>query len=617
MKRIFYTRDILVIALLQILWVCHSPGQNFFFSLGNRDALENKADVPVFPWFPDGHISVLAEPDQDEYVMYWSEFENYRTHGEFPYPEYQHTLSPGEPVFGGVLGIESWDNGGSWLMSVYRQDNDNHLGFYHAEDHWVVATNPEGIAWKSIARTTSNDNGITWSPGEQIITSAAAKPVNPTWGGTGDNCVIWDPNNNRWLCYYQEHWLMMAVSYDLEGKPGTWFKYFNGEFNQPGLGGNNSPIPGLQSVPGGNPSVHYNSYLEKFVMVWHSWVSTSIYISTSPNGTDWEQPTLLEPKAGAGRRAWYPTIIGQSDTEAGRVARLYYADIAPNFASRDFVSKALVFDKETEYLPQTGWQHQRIGEVPVLGLLDSTTEEKLRIVAFDGVMDNRENIAYYYKNKAGSFTVSGMFHLDNEFNEGSVGLSVRSGLNAGDAMAAIVLGKGRISFHSRESAGNLQVNEGESIEWTSDTVWLQIEKSSGALTCRYATNGMDWIEIGSIPFGYGPSKTGLFATGSPALGTIAYIESLEEADIPTSVDDPIEDGHGSVYSNPSANQVFITHPENYTQFSIYDLTGKLQLSGLMEGSYVDVKQLNPGLYILRLQGHKNANSVVGKLVIKR
>jgi hypothetical protein len=616
MRKIFYFRVAVIPVLVQILLVSVALGQDFTYSLGTRDALKNEANVPVFRWFPDGHISVLTEPDTDKHIMYWSEYENYRTIGDFPFPEYQYTLSPGASVFGGRRGIERWDNGGSWLMSVFRQEGDNLIGFYHAEDHWVRATNPEGIAWKSIARTTSSDNGVSWSEGAQIITSPRTKPENPTWGGAGDNCVIWDHKNNRWLCYYQEHWLMMAVSYDVEGKPGTWYKYYNGEFNQPGLGGESSAIPGLKSVPGGNPSVHYNSYLDRFVMVWHSWVSTSIYISTSTDGIVWEDPRLLEPDSGA-RRAWYPTIIGESDTKAGKIARLYYADIAAGFTSRDFVSKALVFDKEEEYQPQTAWQHQRIGEVPILGLMDIANDDKLRIVAFNGSIDNTENIEYYYKNKEGAYVVSGKFQLDELYNEGSVGLSVRSGLNVRDAMAAIVLGNDRITFHSREKAGELNVNEGTSIEWTSDIAWLQIEKSSGNLTCRYSATGEEWTDIGSIPFGYGPSKPGLFSTGSPDLVTVAYVENLEERELVTSTQDPLKDHDESGFSNPSGDQVFITNPEYYTHFSIYDVNGKLQLSGSIDSNYVDVQRLRPGLYVLSLYGQKKERPVVGKLVIVR
>ena len=606
-------RQIALLILVQIVVVSLSRGQDFSYSLGTRDVLANKAQVPIYPWFPDGHIAVVAEPNQAEYHMYWSGHESYRTLGAYPFPEFQHTLFPEEPVFGGRLNTERWDNGGSWLMSIFRQEEDTLVGFYHAEDHWVVATNPSGVAWKSIARTTSSDNGFSWSEGVQIITSSATKPASPTWGGAGDNCVIWDHLNNRWLCYYQEHWLMMAVSYDPAGRPGTWYKYYNGEFNQPGLGGFSSSIPGLASVPGGNPSVHYNSYLQRFVMVWHSWVSLSIYISTSTDGVVWEEPRLLEPNS-APRRAWYPTIIGASDTEAGKIARLYYADIAGGFTSRDFVSKALAFDLEEDYRPQTTWQPQRIGEVPVLGLLDATNEGRHRIVAFSGSMDDTEHVEHFYQDKTGSYVLSGKFQLDDLYNEGSVGLSVRSGLDANAAMAAIMLSPDSLLFRARETAGALSFSAKNALEWTSDIAWLQIEKTPGGVTCRYSPDGEEWSAIGSIPFGHEPSKSGFFATGTPDSGTIAYIEQLEDL---TNTRDASADPVGTSFSNPAGNRVFITHPEFFTQFSIYDLNGKLQLRGVLDGNHIDVQRLPPGLYVLNLQGPDQSKAVIGKLVIAR
>ena len=126
-----------------------------------------------------------------------------------------------------------------------------------------------------------------------------------------------------------------------------------------------------------------------------------------------------------------------------------------------------------------------------------------------------------------------------------------------------------------------------------------------------------WTSIGSIPFGFSLSKLGLFATGYPDTGTIAYIENLEGSDLPTSTQGSLEDGNESGFSNPSGNKVFITNPEYYTHFSIYDLTGRLQLGGLIDARYVDVQSLRPGLYILSLHGKKNERTVVGRLVIAR
>ncbi|MFH6768820.1 T9SS type A sorting domain-containing protein [Gaetbulibacter aquiaggeris] len=299
----------------------------------------NPVNYPHIAYYPDGHISVL--PDGNEYIMFWAEFESHRSVGSTQFVEDQIALQPNNAVFGRRGNFDTYDNGGSWLMSVFREQNNDFIGFFHAEDHWYPHTTND-IAWKSIGVTYSNDKGITWETGNQIITSATPKPATPTWGGTGDCCVVWDHINNRWLCYYQEQTISMAISTDPKGAPGTWKKYYFGGFTEDGLGGRQSPLPGLSSAPGGNPSVHWNTYLMKWVMVWHGWNPTNIYISVSADGIVWDTPKSIIVSE-IGGRAWYPTIIGDTDVEAGEVAKIYYADIAPDFSYRKFKSRTITF----------------------------------------------------------------------------------------------------------------------------------------------------------------------------------------------------------------------------------------------------------------------------------
>ena len=307
--------------------------------LSAAEDVANPVNYPHFAYYPDGHISVI--PDGNEYIMFWAEFESHRSVGSTQFVEDQNMLQPSNAVFGSRGNFDTYDNGGSWLMSVFREQNDDFIGFFHAEDHWYPHTSND-IAWKSIGVTYSNNKGITWQTGNQIITSATPKPATPTWGGTGDCCVVWDHINNRWLCYYQEQTISMAISTDPKGAPGTWKKYYFGGFTEDGLGGRQSPLPGLSSVPGGNPSVHWNTYLMKWVMVWHGWNPTNIYISVSADGIVWDTPKSIIVSEIAGR-AWYPTVIGTTDVEAGQVAKIYYADIAPDFSYRNFKSRTITF----------------------------------------------------------------------------------------------------------------------------------------------------------------------------------------------------------------------------------------------------------------------------------
>ena len=140
--------------------------------------------------------------------------------------------------------------------------------------------------------------------------------------------------------------MYMAISEDSKGAPGTWKKYYNGEFTEPGLGGNETPVPGLS--PGANPSVHWNTHLENWVMVWHSWGNSGrINLSVSADGINWSTPQIIV-ESEIGGRAWYPTIIGISDVEAGQNARIYYADFSPNITYRLFKARNITFFKPGE-----------------------------------------------------------------------------------------------------------------------------------------------------------------------------------------------------------------------------------------------------------------------------
>jgi hypothetical protein len=135
----------------------------------------------------------------------------------------------------------------------------------------------------------------------------------------------------------------MAVSEDPKGGPGTWKKYYNGAFTEPGLGGLQTQVPGL--TPGANPSVHWNTYLKKWVMVWHAWGTTAqTRISFSDDGITWDTPqSIIVSEIVTGGKAWYPTIIGETDVKAGQIARIYYADIEKNFAYRVFRTRTITF----------------------------------------------------------------------------------------------------------------------------------------------------------------------------------------------------------------------------------------------------------------------------------
>ena len=182
---------------------------------------------------------------------------------------------------------------------------------------------------------------------ERILTSREPKPEKGAWSGLGDHCMVWDEKNQRFVCFFQEGAILcMAMSEDPEGKPGTWKKCFEGGFTEPGLGGRATPIPAFAKHRGGNPSVQWNTFLNKWIIVWHRWEG-DMWISMSDDLATWSTPKLLLSKPSESGKAWYPTLHGETDQVGGEHVKLLFAEFSDSkSASRRFLARDLVFRKK-------------------------------------------------------------------------------------------------------------------------------------------------------------------------------------------------------------------------------------------------------------------------------
>jgi len=297
---------------------------------------------PGFPpehwkFFPDSKLSIVSD-GPDLVQVYWGA--HYRSVG----PNWRE-LGPAV----GVLepGAKDEFDAGAVFMSIFRLSEQTLLGFYHAEDY-TFGTNKTWASWKSIASCYSTNNGVSWMKRGRILTTGEVKPDAPTWGGVGDFCVVRDETASRWVCLFTgitegRIWMSVAESRDSEGKPGTWFKYHNATFEEPGLGGRFDRLPGFEAFQGAlqNPAIHWNRHLKRYVMLAQTngqipegsnVINSSLYFSTSSDLIHWTQPTLFI-EALPNERMWYPTVIDRTDTEAGREAFLVYAYEFPWWAT--------------------------------------------------------------------------------------------------------------------------------------------------------------------------------------------------------------------------------------------------------------------------------------------
>lgn len=330
--------------------VTEKPSTSWGFTLGNRTVLsQDQFPAGAKGFFPDGNIAMLKISNQ--YYGFWGNYTNYRTVSNSPKLEdHLNNLNPATPVFGSRQPDNGQSNGftdgGMWLIGVRQLADGRLAGFFHAESHWYPRGTQGWKAYKSIGVAYSSNNGQSWGQPYLIIKHETDKPTEPAWSGLGDGCVIYNHITSRYYCFYTPATgatsISMAASTDPNGYVGSWNKWYNTSFGQPGLGGKETPIVGLSTNPGANPAVHWNTYLKKFIMVYHGW-DGKIYISASDDCENWETSRLLLED---GAKAWYPNIIGTSSTEGGKTVTLYYAYDFQADGTRKLASRTLTFSKQ-------------------------------------------------------------------------------------------------------------------------------------------------------------------------------------------------------------------------------------------------------------------------------
>jgi hypothetical protein len=312
----------------------------------------SQTGIDLQGYFPDGKISIIKDEATEKYIAFWAEFISFRTEANTPYLEdHISQVKLENRVFGkGFDEQEGFNDGGSWFIGVHRLSDGRLAGFFHAESHWAVG---DGV-YKSIGITYSSDNGRTWTAGEKILNVNYSKPATAAWTGLGDGCVVYNEKIGQFICYYSafsgiDYRICMAASSDPAGTPGTWKKWNGSNFTvdgyniSTGIGGIDTHINGLESIHGANPSVMWNNYLQKWIMVYHRWDPKVIYMSVSNDGLVWETPIAITNNNS--ETAWYPNLLGNNgDTIGSEIIKFYYArNQNPSTGVRELAVRTITF----------------------------------------------------------------------------------------------------------------------------------------------------------------------------------------------------------------------------------------------------------------------------------
>lgn len=175
------------------------------------------------------------------------------------------------------------------------------LGFYHAEKS-TGGTNSEGVHrfYASVGLATSADGGHTFVKVGPVL---SGMPEDSAWKGTAQgnaDVSVCRDHSGKWLyAYYTEHsrrnpatgesrsviTCMARCRVEDRGQPGTWKKYFEGSFSEPGLGGRDTEVANCWA-----PQVTYVPELKKYLMVGSR---GGVHLLASDDGIAWRHQSVL------------------------------------------------------------------------------------------------------------------------------------------------------------------------------------------------------------------------------------------------------------------------------------------------------------------------------------
>ncbi|MBI5691396.1 MAG: hypothetical protein HZC55_15025 [Verrucomicrobia bacterium] len=247
-----------------------------------------------------------------------------------------------------------------WIESVWPEDDQVLWGWYHCEP---VGLFPDStLTAPKIGAVVSLDGGRTLR--DLGIVLESGDPLDPTAqngyfaGGHGDFTVMLDRERKYFYFFFDNYGgaketqgvCVARLAFEDRANPvGKVWKYHDGQWKEPGLGGKMTPIlPVVQRwqsrAPDAlwGPSVHWNTHLNCFVMLLNraqgepGWSQEGVYVSFSSDLSRpgaWTTPRkILDREEFPGWYFFYPQVMGLeaggSDRRAGATARLYVGGIS-------------------------------------------------------------------------------------------------------------------------------------------------------------------------------------------------------------------------------------------------------------------------------------------------
>lgn len=242
-----------------------------------------------------------------------------------------------------------------WVEAAWVDEDGTVFGWYHHEPAGLFEDSPLtapkiGAVVSFDGGRTIHDLGIVLESGDPLDPGALNEAFA---GGHGDFSVVLDRRGEFFYFFFTNYGgdeesqgvVMARMSFRERFDPvGKVFKYHQGDWIEPGLGGLVTPVfPAIRAWHHEDPdsywgpSVHWNTYLKCHVMLLNrasslrGWQQEGIYVSFGGDlsqPASWKRPQkILDRPDFPGWGTHYPQVIGLeqggTDTLAGRIARFY------------------------------------------------------------------------------------------------------------------------------------------------------------------------------------------------------------------------------------------------------------------------------------------------------
>jgi hypothetical protein len=248
------------------------------------------------------------------------------------------------------VALDRRDHFPMWIEAAWTDADGTIFAWYHHEPTGVCPG--DQLTAPEIGALVSYDDGDTFVDLGPVLVSGDAVTCSAQngffAGGHGDFSVILDREQKYFYFLFgnyggelESQGIGIArMEFEHRFNPGgTLRKYFNGGWDEPGLGGRLTPIfPARVAWQQADtdafwgPAVHWNTHLQSFVVLMNrsccrpKWPGEGIYITFNPdlsNPFSWTSPErIMEHPAG-----YYPELIGlgpgETDTLVGETGRLY------------------------------------------------------------------------------------------------------------------------------------------------------------------------------------------------------------------------------------------------------------------------------------------------------